>query len=402
MTKVNHALRKVAIAGLLLISAGGCAQASQGSRVESWRPVGCTVLAIRGVEHCYASTDNDHDGVPDAYETALLDRYRPFYRFSDDDGPEPYRPLDPMGFLRRSSLIGVSVAKFDRGIRSKTATMATSTAIGRNPRVVLEYGGIDAVTYASADAAACGFTALLPPEGADFLHGAPWSQVLAAGNIGLFGHVRQLGAPGQYAVEYWQFFGYNIGGGPWGIGNHEGDWNNVQVVVQPADAQHEVLRTTHSHHGDVDTFTFRDQNGRTAHTQGSPFAVPSQGRIVEYRSSDQAVQMFAPQGQSLFLHPVVYLEHGGHEFWPTTGGSKKWAHNHNGRGHQLLTQHVPNLGEVSAPLSDEAAIITRFTGYWGYRNSSNAPPPGPSLHKQWHWGPSESRLQRQVAPCAES
>jgi hypothetical protein len=410
MTHLYRNLRTIVIAGLALLALSAAAVYTGPARLESWLPVDCTVLAIRGVDHCYPATDADSDGIPDAYEAALLNRYRPFYRFSDDGGPDPYRPLDPVQYLRQSSLIGIEVAKCCRGIRSQIGPpLATSAQLSRDPSLALRDAGIDAPGTHVPGAAQCGFAAVLPPDGAAFLHGAPWSQVLSAGNIGLFGHVVPAGPAGLYVVEYWQFFGYNVGGGPWGIANHEGDWATVQLVVQPADRSHEVVRTLHSHHGDVDTFVFRDAKGvQTKHTQGAPFAVPGGGKIVEYATSSNsvlfpdAVQMYEAPGESLYLHPVVYIEHGGHEFWPTSWGFKSWAHNHNGESYQLLTRNVPNLGEVSAPMSAEAAVITRYTGYWGYRNSSNAPPPGPSLHTEWSWPRREATLRRQVATCAEA
>lgn len=52
-----------------------------------------------------AAGDADQDGIPDVVETALLARFRPFYRFSkyyDDD--EGQRPADALWFVQHSEL----------------------------------------------------------------------------------------------------------------------------------------------------------------------------------------------------------------------------------------------------------------------------------------------------------
>jgi hypothetical protein len=100
------------------------------------------------------------------------------------------------------------------------------------------------------------------------------------------------------------------------------------------------------------------------------------------------------------IHPVAYIEHGGHEFWRGPGGSNPFSHNHNGEGHQLLVRNVPNAGEVEHPMQGWSAVL-RFSGLWGWRNGFSATsPPGPALHKEWHW-PSDSKVYSKVSGCLE-
>src|SRR2546423_10251267 len=52
-----------------------------------------------------ATTDGDGDGIPDATEELLLRRYRPYYRFSQDNGKdEDFRPANPVAEIENSQL----------------------------------------------------------------------------------------------------------------------------------------------------------------------------------------------------------------------------------------------------------------------------------------------------------
>ena len=95
-----------------------------------------------------------------------------------------------------------------------------------------------------------------------------------------------------------------------------------------------------------------------------------------------------------FSHPVVYIENGGHEFYPTEDWNFYLAPSHNGKSHNFLTNTPPNLGEVEATLEETAAagIILKFNGYWGTWSRKNSPPPGPALHKNWTW-PESSKIR---------
>ena len=37
-----------------------------------------------------------------------------------------------------------------------------------------------------------------------------------------------------YKIEYWQFFGYSSNNKPLDQGDHEGDWDTLQVIFKPA------------------------------------------------------------------------------------------------------------------------------------------------------------------------
>lgn len=101
-----------------------------------------------------------------------------------------------------------------------------------------------------------------------------------------------------------------------------------------------------------------------------------------------------------YKHPVVYVEWGGHEFWPTSGWSIAAASKHNGLGTYSYFGDAPvdvtYLPAFSAgaqtlpspPPSPDVELVTLFSGFWGAPQKHNPPPPGPPLHCEWYWDPS--------------
>jgi hypothetical protein len=60
---------------------------------------------------------------------------------------------------------------------------------------------------------------------------------------------------GYYKIEYWQFFGYNGVGKPFDIGDHEGDWTTVEVVVDASTLQ--IIQVHHFFHGHIAAYDLR-------------------------------------------------------------------------------------------------------------------------------------------------
>jgi hypothetical protein len=146
----------------------------------------------------------------------------------------------------------------------------------------------------------------------------------------------------------------------------------------------EIIRSVfHYHHGDKSQFDMSN-----AHSS----QLLQSGHIKEYASgpsfnTENTVQLYASDNIH-FVHPVVYVEWGGHEFWPNTYGKKLSSPKHNGEGKYFyLCHNIPNLGEVETPLSTNAKIIIWFNGFWGTFNIGNKNPPGPGLHTEWQWPP---------------
>jgi len=109
-------------------------------------------------------------------------------------------------------------------------------------------------------------------------------------------------------------------------------------------------------------------------------------------AQNNIVQLAQDPSSKLYIHPVVYVEWGGHEFFPTSDWDYTLASAHNGAGkYHYIASGVPNIGEIgqSTYPSNQANLITNFSGYWGFYGpgSQNGPPQGPPLHKQWMWDP---------------
>jgi hypothetical protein len=103
------------------------------------------------------------------------------------------------------------------------------------------------------------------------------------------------------------------------------------------------------------------------------------------KAQNNLVRFFKDPQTREFSHPVVYIENGSHEFYPSENWTYYGSPNHNGKSYHYLTSTPPNLGEIDYPLheTDEADVVLWFNGYWGAYGNYNDPPPGPVLHKNW-------------------
>jgi hypothetical protein len=108
-----------------------------------------------------------------------------------------------------------------------------------------------------------------------------------------------------------------------------------------------------------------------------------------YLAQNNAVQLAQDPASNLLVHPVVYIEWGGHEFWPTARWTLPLANKHGGDGYSFFATGARNIGEIAHPMDGDAGtLITSFAGYWGKYGgfmNVNGPPQGPPLHKQWQW-----------------
>ena len=103
-------------------------------------------------------------------------------------------------------------------------------------------------------------------------------------------------------------------------------------------------------------------------------------------AQNNTLRMRSDPVTGLSTHPMVYLEPGSHEFWPTEKWSYHAAPKHDGAGLQILTTTPPNLGEVENPMTEyqTALPILRFNGLWGAYSRSNTPPPACRCTRNGH------------------
>jgi hypothetical protein len=202
--------------------------------------------------------------------------------------------------------------------------------------------------------------------------------------------------------------------------DHDGDWCGLQLFIDPQ-AANPVRGWDFATGGILAVYFYAHGQKMGFSRPGFAFAGPKSvpvptttppttpsWRIIEYDgpnsvhtsftidshidwAQNNAVQLAAVDANGPYVHPVVYVEWGGHEFWPTSRWSKKMAGKHGGDGYQFLAATPPNIGELMNPMGGDAGtLITSFAGYWGFYGGFaglNGPPQGPPLHKQWQWVP---------------
>ncbi len=248
-------------------------------------------------------------------------------------------------------------------------------------------------------------------------------------------------------IEYWQFFGYSHDledpiPGTSGIAadviDHGGDWCTVQLYVDAVKAftqpDQAILAVHHFAHGlrfgfDMQRLPIASgvitpagvSDGLKAAFQQftiKQFQGPQAGATVnlpfengkstqDYKNAqNNIVQLAQDPGSGKFVHPVVYVEWGGHEFWPTWAWSLEFASKHGGdskKSYRYIVQSPLNVGEVGNPMPGvaQAPFVTGFAGFWGYYGweNQNKPPQGPPLHAEWLWYPGTDPNLLKVRPA---
>jgi hypothetical protein len=369
---------------------------------------------------CTAS-DADCDGIPDLLERSLLETYRPYLRFSIDHGNgETFRPADIRFYLNTSDVHSSE--------SQDSNTVISKQALGANPSLLLSISKNGQLSNVINYPQRANF--YINTNNNDGRPGNPWSDVLASRNTGLYGHVTPICLQSSeqynranvitaancetlnlfYKIEYWQFFAFNSNDAFANAGDHEGDWDTVQIIFRPISGlplgQDQISTVLYYAHGKEMAFDKSSQigasppleNGTIQELYGNKINDPvpdlnSSG--AEAAARNHVLRLFKDPSTGRFTHPVVYVERGGHEFWPSSSWGFIGAQKHGGddTAHSYLTTTPPNLGEVEHPLNEYplANEIMRYNGYWGAYSVSispwinTTPPPGPSLHYEWTW-----------------
>jgi len=364
-----------------------------------------------------AMTDSDGDGISDEEERLLLDTYRPYLRFSSDyDGgglrEEAYNPTDVLRYIQQSVLLASGdegsppvIANLDLAANPGSLLFEASNVVSSPGLSRYHLDPLETVSGSHANN---------PGR-----HGADWAEILARRNVGLYGHVvpyREASPQSDirryhldptrvyYKVEYWQFFGYNNANTLFGFGDHEGDWASVQVIFDPVARR--AVSVLHYAHGiefrfdlaeatecqaiESDVLEFRGRYDPTVDLVDKRWQ-RREDQIT--RAQNNVVRMYRDPTTAAFTHPVVYIEYGSHEFFPTDAWSYHSSPRHDGESrYRYLTEPPPNLGEVEQPMTEvpEAVFILQFNGSWGAFGRRNTPPQGPPLHDNWTWPASSS------------
>ncbi len=394
--------------------------------------------------------DVDEDGIPDNVEDALLQRFSPFLLFSKEgDSVETFNPTDPLTYVRHSILYPTGQA--ESGNACDTNNGIDSLAI--NPYAIFTCsvpGGDEIDNWIKRNPVKTKGSCLDPYLQGWVKHGEDWPIVLDKRNVGLYGHVARAnidykrnvpqtndGTYSLYKIEYWQFFGFNTPHAPDTFGCHDGDWTTVQLLYDP-DTDRIVSVFHYAHGGEIrfhitnyhyynyygldEYYNSKDGNtgkyivvcdvgsGSCLEYRGSMYDYPGALHSIDespYYAQDNRVRFAMDPDTFEFSHPIVYVEYGDHEFYPsqfgyvcrgwTPFGTETWCtptHNGDDFYRRYLTANIPNLGEVEHPraIADLAIqgidllptiLATQYSGYWGCRYTKNSSPPGPSLHTEW-------------------
>jgi hypothetical protein len=363
-----------------------------------------------------ALQDADFDGIPEGIEGLLLEKFRPLFRFSSNNGAEEhFLPTSYMDFINRSGMIlrsdggdqikvnpggfsadPLSILKVDES-NGSSPTQLNSTPDRTNYRLFVDqsfYPGFDDGRMVDEH----------------------WADIANQKNVGLYGHVTR-DQFGNFKIEYWQFYAYNNADQDNNTYDHEADQEAISILVD-ANTLNCVSASYFPHGYEIrfdlgtiepeiqgDIAEYHGKNYYTGyidiHVDGPAGIGWAQNNLLRMHAETLPGGAFGE-----FSHPVVYIEYGTHATWPSEHWDYIGAPDHGGDGVQFLTNLPPNLGEVEHPLSVEATIITQFNGYWGkYAGPGIGPAfpndnsPGPGLHKTWQW-PAGSALKGAINPGA--
>lgn len=289
------------------------------------------------------NVDDDRDGIPDQLEQALLTKFRPYYCFSSTQDHEPYNPVGA-GFYLTVSEINENGDEDSHTILEQTALAADiSNSLKLNYK---NYGFSDLTKTKAATNYHLNPLANVPGFSKDpGRHGLAWRAVKASGHLGLYGHVTPIRlkqaeayTPSHvphpsdegdvfYKIEFWQFFGYSDTRAVNDVGDHEGDWCTVQLLYSPArdaagDKYSGICTVLHYAHGKEMRFNLAAVKGQGL-TPGpfieyrGPHTTDDSNLNDEGHINDNRVRFFADPVTHAYTHPVVYIEAGSHEFWPS-------------------------------------------------------------------------------------
>lgn len=288
--------------------------------------VACAIV----VSDTCAAQDTDGDGLQDSFEQQLLNTYRPWLYYDHD---EPVWPCSATWFVQHSRLIDTA---------SSACQEIPQSQLQANPRLVLNAGTWTTTARGSGlkidivDGARTGQFADNPELSANVpiyghvvaLSDSPGSSVsyrITNNNVQTFGS-------GYTLVQYWMLFPYNDYHGfdrlehCWcvfgcclnDIGDHEGDWVWIDILINNATNTPEFV--AYHHHGDRNIW---------------PSVRP--WNTVE----------IGPDGG-----PVIYLEKGVHECWPTAGEG-------HGISSPLFDLVFQGLGDIVSVLDTLRALIAQ-------------------------------------------
>jgi hypothetical protein len=346
------------------------------------------------------TADLDKDGIADAVEEMMLRRYRPYFKWT---AGEKFGPSSPV-----SEIMNAQLMTYDWDGTGTSGPLSC----GRSGDHHLDPP--ESLFTCRGDA-----SNLENPEPSNYClnianarYGGVSIEEAKSRATGLYGHVSPTTMNGHdaYQIEYWQFFPYNGQDvsilGIDSFGDHEGDWTSVQLWYDLVDRR--LAKIRYLLHGKEATFTIPKVTTPCRNCQvelrGNNYNTTLPNLLQEPGPySENAAQFWIDDIG--YRHVVVYIERGGHEFWPfpwgyaanKTGPFEFKLNEHDGDGLNYLvpdtSDHVFNLGEVENPVGKAGKFMLQYNGIWGCTNTKELvlfgpqrrSPGGPALHCSWNW-----------------
>ncbi len=342
-------------------------------------------------------SDADRDGIDDALEDRLLEAFSPYYLFARG---EKQLPSDPLYQIRHGRVLMANPLVTADSAFSSPIVVENCSGLKQDPGKVLS------CTQPPADLSRIRAAMTIALDLDNDLRSDPGNgrkkdwEYLRHDPAGLYGHVVPV-ANGRYKIEYWQFFPYS----KTTDGGIEGDWKALELWYDPATRMLEkicypvagkklCMDLTRSRPVALGEGIYEYQ-GSNYSAAPAPISTTSTERYpAAYQNN--AVRFYRASDGT--MHPLIYLQRGSHDFWPTPSGSVAGERpKHAGKGAAYLTKPDArriNLGELSHPrpdMADPQAIVLRYAGSWG-RNTFRTMRRsfGPPLQCDWQLAPGET------------
>lgn len=283
-----------------------------------------TTYTCTNTPGCATPTDGDCDGIADATESYLAEKFAPIFRH---DSGETNFPSSAEWYLARTHMrfhhdggcsddqlynLGCVTASRLCGVKHKVKSGTFSCNHTSTYRS-------SSLFYSSGDK----FFLQIPNDANEQLTrigdwtGASWKCYARVRHSLVWG--------GAWDIQYWLFYPYNS----LSLGEHEGDWEHITVTVN----KNETLRS------------------------------------IYYAAHDSEGERFVP-GEFTTIgitHPVSYVADGSHANYPTADFTPRGllpGDAHDGEGFEVDCRGLTeNMGEDGAPLN--ANHWLRYAGHWG-------------------------------------
>jgi hypothetical protein len=307
-----------------------------------------SLLPTQNVSH--AADDLDCDGLPDSLEQTLAERYAPVVLH---DADEPNLPMDAATYIAGSELwyFDESCSPKARLVSGPFATIPDlmQRSCGAQSAAVSSFGSFSLAKI-------CSF--FLAPRDRSVYLGAKDTRRWVT-----YFHAYPSAGDGA-VIQYWRFFAYNTsyfhGLHTW-VGNHEGDWEAIHVVLgpKPAYAPQFIRLLGHS---SISSVPWNSSVRRGTHP------------VISSAKGGHTSLLAAEDDLSAERHFVQETWTGGTVRLPRSGSASSGA-------------PLVNLGEKTAPM--RGMEFLRYSGLWGRRENGWF-----GAYNSGYWGPAFNETGR--------